>query len=436
MAETNASRDSIKITAKNLDKLIALIEDRYATKASAIQAITVNGVEQPKTNGTVELSGFTASEIGADPAGSASAVQTNLNAHTSNTSNPHGVTKAQVGLENVDNKSSETIRSEITSENVTDALGFTPLDAALKGTANGVAELDESGKVPQSMLPSYVDDVEDYAELSMFPEIGESGKIYVDDSTNKTYRWSGSDYVEISASLALGETSGTAYRGDRGKIAYDHSQTQHAPADAEANVQSDWNETDTSSDAYIHNKPTSMPANGGNAATVNNHSVETDVPEGAKFTDTTYGNATTSAAGLMSSTDKSKLDGIESGATKTIVDSNLSETSSNPLENKAIKAALDTKMDASNIISTTISIPTSSWAADTTYSSYGYKATVADSSIAATDTISITLSVTSLAIAEAAYVSAGGESYDGGIYLYAKSIPSADLSGAMVIVKG
>lgn len=66
--------------------------------------------------------------------------------------------------------------------------------------------------------------------------------------------------LQVSAgSLTLGETSGTAYRGDRGKIAYDHSQAAHAPTDAEKNVQSDWTETDTSSDAYIKNKPTEFP---------------------------------------------------------------------------------------------------------------------------------------------------------------------------------
>lgn len=105
--------------------------------------------------------------------------------------------------------------------------------ANLKGAANGVAELDANGKVPSSQLPSYVDDViEGYYYNSKFYEedahtteiTGETGKIYVDLSTEKTYRWSGSAYVEISASLALGETSSTAYRGDRGKTAYDHSQ--------------------------------------------------------------------------------------------------------------------------------------------------------------------------------------------------------------------
>lgn len=81
------------------------------------------------------------------------------------------------------------------------------------------------GTVPASQLPSYVDDVLEYANLAVFPVTGESGKIYVAINTNITYRWTGTAYVEISASLALGETSGSAYRGDRGKTAYDHSQT-------------------------------------------------------------------------------------------------------------------------------------------------------------------------------------------------------------------
>lgn len=76
----------------------------------------------------------------------------------------------------------------------------------------------------------------------------ESDKIYIilseGEYQNKTYRWSGTTYAVIGNDLAIGETASTAYRGDRGKTAYDHSQSPHAPADAEKNVQSDWNETD------------------------------------------------------------------------------------------------------------------------------------------------------------------------------------------------
>lgn len=97
------------------------------------------------------------------------------------------------------------------------------LDSTLKGVANGVAELDANGKVPSSQLPSYVDDVLEYASIDNFPAEGETGKIYIAIDTNKSYRWSGSAYIEISSSITLGETSSTAYRGDRGKTAYDHA---------------------------------------------------------------------------------------------------------------------------------------------------------------------------------------------------------------------
>lgn len=79
------------------------------------------------------------------------------------------------------------------------------------------ANLSNNGKVPASQLPSYVDDVEEYGSLLSFPNQGEEGKIYVAKDTNLTYRWSGSTYVEVGQSIALGETSGTAYPGDKGK---------------------------------------------------------------------------------------------------------------------------------------------------------------------------------------------------------------------------
>ena len=117
--------------------------------------------------------------------------------HLANTANPHGVTKNQVGLGNVTNDA-QVKRSEM-------------------GKAGGVATLDGSGQVPASQLPSFVDDVLEYASKSAFPARGETGKIYVALDTNLTWRWSGSAYVEISKSLALGETSSTAYPGDKGK---------------------------------------------------------------------------------------------------------------------------------------------------------------------------------------------------------------------------
>ena len=110
-------------------------------------------------------------------------------------------------------------------------VGYIP--ATEKGSNNGVAELDNAGKVPSSQLPSYVDDViEGYLDSGNFyKDAGhtqlitpENGKIYVNLADNTTYRWSGTAYVQISSSLALGTTHTTAYYGDLGQTAYNHSQ--------------------------------------------------------------------------------------------------------------------------------------------------------------------------------------------------------------------
>lgn len=85
------------------------------------------------------------------------------------------------------------------------------------GQPNGIAGLGGDGKVPANQLPSYVDDVIEKPAKEAFPVQGEAGKIYVALDTNLTYRWSGSTYVEISQSIALGETSSTAYAGNKGK---------------------------------------------------------------------------------------------------------------------------------------------------------------------------------------------------------------------------
>lgn len=127
----------------------------------------------------------------------------------------------------------------INSGDVTTALGYTPVNPNVIGVADGIAELDSTGKVPSAQLPSYVDDVIEgyyntvdgkfYEESTYTTEIpGESGKIYVDLTTNKTYRWGGSAFAEISESLALGTTSTTAFRGDHGEVAYQHALSPHA----------------------------------------------------------------------------------------------------------------------------------------------------------------------------------------------------------------
>ena len=105
-----------------------------------------------------------------------------------------------------------------------DQVGAIPMTQ--KGTADGVASLDSSGKVPASQLPGFVDDVQEYDNRAAFPPTGEGSIIYIAKDKNKTYRWGGSDYVPVGSDLALGETSSTAYPGDKGKAAYDHSQVK------------------------------------------------------------------------------------------------------------------------------------------------------------------------------------------------------------------
>ena len=108
--------------------------------------------------------------------------------------------------------------------------GKTPAELGLAVNSNLALKADlVDGVVPANQLPSYVDDVLEFANLASFPVTGESGKVYVAIDTKKTYRWSGSTYVQIGSDLALGETPSTAYRGDRGKTAYDHSQATGNP---------------------------------------------------------------------------------------------------------------------------------------------------------------------------------------------------------------
>lgn len=194
------------------------------TPDASTDTITISAKDTTYSAATTSVSGL----MSADDKTKLDGIATGANKYTLPSASSSTLGGVKVGS-NI-TVSSGTI--SLTKSNVTSALGYTPINSTLKGANNGIAELDENGKVLTSQLPSYVDDVIEATALSSFPSAGEAGKIYVDTSTNKTYRWSGSGYTEISASLALGETSSTAYRGDRGKVAYDHSQAAHARTDA------------------------------------------------------------------------------------------------------------------------------------------------------------------------------------------------------------
>ena len=300
---------------------------------------------------------------------------TDLSAHLKDFDNPHKVTKDQVGLGNVDNtadkdkpisdatqKALDSIKTEtntiiethiadknnpheVTKEQI--GLGEVTNDAQVKrsemGVAGGVATLDQEGKVPSSQLPSFVDDVIEVDSYDNLPTTGEAGKIYVTKDTNLTYRWSGSRYIEISASLALGETSSTAYPGDKGKETTDKVNTHVADLNNPHQVtkeQVGLGNVDNTSDA---NKPISnatqtalngkFSATDGNALkqrvdnipewvasdiTVDsdNDSVNisldmTSIIDGSlSGTTININSATASKAGILVPTDKSKIDKI------------------------------------------------------------------------------------------------------------------------------
>lgn len=160
-----------------------------------------------------------------------------------------------------------------------------------KGAPNGLASLNESGIIPSAQLPSYVDDVIEVDTFSNLPGTGESGKIYIVQDTNLTYRWSGTDYVEISKSLALGETSSTAYPGDKGKATTD--KLNRIP---DKLITDTVNVSQSTTEAVLKFTTYRQEAQqiGRNTLTITS--------------------ATTSQAGLMSSSDKTKLDGLKDQA--------------------------------------------------------------------------------------------------------------------------
>lgn len=208
-----------------------------------------------------------------------------------------------------------------------------------KGAPNGLASLNESGIIPSAQLPSYVDDVIEVDTFSNLPGTGESGKIYIVQDTNLTYRWSGTDYVEISKSLALGETSSTAYPGDKGKATTD-----------KLNRIPDKLITDT------------VNVNQSTTEAVLNFTIYRQEAQQVGRNTLTITSATISQAGLMSSSDKTKLDGLkdQAGITSDIdaVQTNLEthiNNKSNPHEVTKDQVGLgnvDNTSDANKPIST------------------------------------------------------------------------------------
>lgn len=161
-----------------------------------------------------------------------------------------------------------------------------------KGVANGIATLDQNGLVPSSQLPSYVDDVIEVSTFSALPNTGESGKIYITQDTNLTYRWSGTAYVEISQSLALGETSSTAYAGDKGKATTD--KLNRIP-----------NKLIVDTNGVTYNDPDSV---------VLRYTFYKQQEQETSTNIHTINAATTATPGIMTAADKTKLNGLKDQA--------------------------------------------------------------------------------------------------------------------------
>lgn len=206
-----------------------------------------------------------------------------------------------------------------------------------KGKANGLASLDDSGKVPSTQLPSYVDDVLEFDQLDQLPKPGESGKIYVVTSTNLQYRWSGTDYVEISKSLALGETSSTAYPGDKGKTTTDivNSLSDNLVNDVLVS-QSDKNSVSLTIKSITKNPVKKnkelLLADGEPILLTDNtpillaDNVDDGLYDQADDKLITINQASSFTAGVMSASDKTKLDGLKAQAE---IDTSISNVQNN-----------------------------------------------------------------------------------------------------------
>ena len=228
-AEDKAKLDGLEqvdtsdfVTKEDADASYAAIEhnhdDRYYTE-SEVDSKLADKANATHTHAIGDVSNLqeTIEGLEEDIAGKANAEHTHDDRYFTETEVTEKLaTKADTGHKHA--------ASDVTSG--TFALDRIPTITDAKIAGMSASKL--TGTIPTANLPSYVDDVVEGATTEDFPETGEAGKIYVATSTNKTYRWGGSSYVEISASLALGTTSSTAFRGDYGNVAYTHATAKGA----------------------------------------------------------------------------------------------------------------------------------------------------------------------------------------------------------------
>lgn len=321
-----ADKAQLNVLQANLDSKVDKVTGKSLLADSEIEKLAglPNSTELTNSIATAKAAGDNA--------------QSDLNAHKQNKSNPHEVTKAQVGLGNVTNDA-QVKRSEM-------------------GVANGVATLDADGKVPAAQLPSYVDDIIDvYATYSKSDTgvlsnvtlyldaahtqlvTGEAGKIYqniADGEPQYQFRWTGTIFSQTGASsLILGEVTGTAYDGAKGK----------ANADNIAKIKGT---------SLSHIKDAAPVTTAADKVSLNYECFEGN-QYGAAGTDHTADipAATTAKAGVMSAADKTKLDGIEAGAQVNTVTSVAGKTGAVALAKADVGLGnVDNTSDANKPVST------------------------------------------------------------------------------------
>lgn len=225
----DATNDKITIAAT--DTTYSAATTSAAGLMSAADKTKLDGIATEANKYTLPVAGTAIGGVksGGDiTVGSDGAVTVN-EASIANYVENSGTPKSDAYLALVSSYDSETISLANPDSNLQYSIDENTLVAPyFQGDGSKLTNLNAAylaGSIPTSLLPSYVDDVIEATSTDGFPLTGEAGKIYVDTTSNKTYRWSGSQYTEISPSLALGSTSSTAYRGDYGAAAYKHAVT-------------------------------------------------------------------------------------------------------------------------------------------------------------------------------------------------------------------
>lgn len=202
-------RETLDRLQKDLAEISAKRDDAVAAKAAAVSAAS-----EAQSSRNEAAASANASSAASDRAhaSASDANDANAAAQKANAAAQNAKTDAEAARD----------RAEAASGDFDGRLKDYAKKEEVKSDLASKADL-VGGKVPSSQLPSYVDDVLEFETKAAFPtaEQAEAGKIYIDKETGKTYRWGGTGYVEISKSLALGETATTAYAGDKGRALSD-----------------------------------------------------------------------------------------------------------------------------------------------------------------------------------------------------------------------